>query len=115
MKTILHKGMVWAVVLTFAACSTVPITGRRQLHLVSDSEVLSLSEQSYREYMATAKKSTNQAATQEVVRVGSRIAQAVETYMRNNGRANEIKNYSWELTWFRMLHPMLFVCPEGRS
>lgn len=64
--------------------------------------------------MATAKKSTNQAATQEVVRVGSRIAQAVETYMRNNGRANEIKNYSWEFNLVQDPTPNAFCMPGGK-
>ena len=35
--------------LTFlAACTTVPITGRRQLSLVSDSEINSLASTQYR-------------------------------------------------------------------
>lgn len=38
---------------------TVPLTGRTHRISVSDEQVLSLSNQEYTKYMATAKKSTN--------------------------------------------------------
>lgn len=53
-----------------AGCSSVPLTGRKQLLLVSDQEVLSSSLTQYNNYIKTAQKSTNAAQTAMVVRVG---------------------------------------------
>ncbi|MCI6765939.1 MAG: M48 family peptidase, partial [Prevotella sp.] len=57
------KCMLLAVVsaVVFASCgttSTVPITGRKQNLLVSDEQVLSLSNQEYSNFMKSAKVST---------------------------------------------------------
>ena len=82
--------------LMLAGCNSVPLTGRKQLLLVSDQEVLSSSLTQYNDYIKTAQKSTNAAQTAMVVRVGKNIAAATEQYLRNNGLASEIQEFSWE-------------------
>ncbi len=103
--------------LLFAACgttSTVPITGRKHNLLVSDAEVLSLSNQQYSEFMKTAKLSTNAANTAMVKRVGTRLANAVETYLRNNGLSSEIRNFSWEFNLVQGSEANAFCMPGGK-
>lgn len=102
------------ILLLLAGCSSVALTGRKQLLLVSDSEVMSLSNSSFQDYMKTAKPSTNAANTAMVVRVGKRIANAVETYLRNNGMANEIKNFAWEFHLVQDPEPNAFCMPGGK-
>ncbi|MCD7898438.1 MAG: M48 family metallopeptidase [Bacteroides sp.] len=98
----------------FSACSTVAVTGRKQLHLVSDEEVLSLSNQSFTDYMKEAKPSTNQANTAMVVRVGKNIASAVETYLRQNGRADDAKEFAWEFHLVQDKEANAFCMPGGK-
>ena len=103
--------------VVLASCgtsSTVPITGRKQNLLVSDEKVLSLSNQQYSEYMKTAKPSTNAANTAMVKRVGQRLATAVETYLRQNGMGNEVKNYSWEFNLVQDSQVNAFCMPGGK-
>jgi hypothetical protein len=50
-----------------SSCSSVALTGRKQLMLVSDEQVMSLSEQSYTDYMKTATLSTDKKNTEMVV------------------------------------------------
>ena len=57
------------------------LTGRTHRISVSDEQILSLSNQEYTKYMASAKKSTNAANTAMVQRVGKRLANAVELYL----------------------------------
>jgi uncharacterized protein YcfL len=64
--------------LMLAGCSSVPLTGRKQLLLVSDQEVLSSSLTQYKDYIKSAQKSTNATQTAMVVRVGKNIAAATE-------------------------------------
>ena len=51
--------MAAAMLVSCGTTSTVPITGRKQNLMVSDQQILSLSNQQYTEYMKTAKPSTN--------------------------------------------------------
>lgn len=100
-----------------AACgttNTVPITGRKTHLLVSDSQVLSLSTSQYRDYMKTAKISTNKEETDMVKRVGIRLATAVETYLKNNGYQNEIKNFQWEFNLVQSQEVNAFCMPGGK-
>ena len=61
--------------LMLTGCSSVPLTGRKQLLLVSDQEVLSSSLTQYNDYIKSAQKSTNATQTAMVVRVGKNIAE----------------------------------------
>ncbi len=103
-----------AVLVGCGTTSTVPITGRKQTLMVSDQQVLSLSNQQYSEYMKTAKPSTNKANTEMVKRVGQRLANAVENYLRNNGLQNELQNYAWEFNLVQENQVNAFCMPGGK-
>lgn len=62
-----------AGLLLLAGCGSVPVTGRKQVLLVSDQEVLSSSLTQYNSYIKTAAKSTNAQQTAMVVRVGKKL------------------------------------------
>jgi len=105
------------VVALLASCGTsrtVPITGRKQNLLVSDEQVLSLSNQEYTKYMQTAKKSTDAASTEMVKRVGQKLATAVEAYLSQNGMAAELKEYSWEFNLVQDKSVNAFCMPGGK-
>ena len=100
-----------------AACgttSTVPVTGRKHTLLVSDAQVLSLSNQEYSKFMKTAKVSTDATKTAMVKRVGQRLASAVETYLKNNGMSSEIQNFSWEFNLVQNKEANAFCMPGGK-
>ena len=103
-----------SMLLLLSGCSSVALTGRKQLLLVPDSEVMSLSNSSFQDYMKTAEPSTNAANTAMVVRVGKRIAGAVETYLRNNGMAAEVQNFAWEFHLVQDQEPNAFCMPGGK-
>ena len=106
-----------ALVAVMASCgtsSTVPITGRKQNILVSDEQVLSLSNQQYQEYMKSAKASTNATNTAMVKRVGQNIANAVVSYLQQNGLAAEVSNYKWEFNLVQDKSVNAFCMPGGK-
>jgi predicted Zn-dependent protease len=82
--------------LFLVGCSTVPITGRKQLSFIPQGELLSLSDKSYQEVLSQSTLSSNSAQKQEVVEVGQRIAAAAEAFMKENGMEKDLSNYKWE-------------------
>lgn len=92
----LKKLALLATVSLLAACAAVPITGRRQLSLVSDTEINSLAATQYREVVAKGPLSTNAAYNAQVRRVGQRIQAAVETYFRQQNAQDQLAGYQWE-------------------
>jgi len=71
-------------VLGLVGCATVPVTGRKQLLLLSEGEEVALGLQAYQEVLAKETLTTNPAVNSLVQQVGSRIAAATG------------KNYEWE-------------------
>ncbi len=107
----------FVVLITLAvleACGTVPLTGRRQLSLVSDEQVIALSLQQYQEFMRSApvERTTNNA--QMVSRVGTRIANAVETFLKNNGYESELEKFAWEFNLVKDKSVNAFAMPGGK-
>ena len=103
-----------AALILASSCATVPITGRRQLSLVSDQEILSSSLTEYRSYMGKAKVSGNKTQSAQVVRVGRKIANATESYLRANGLAREVANFAWEFNLVQDDEVNAFCMPGGK-
>ena len=78
------------------ACAEVPITHRKSLHLVPESELLTMSLQQYSEVLKKSKLSTDQQKVQMVRKVGSKIAKAAEAFLAEAGQSDSIKNYQWD-------------------
>lgn len=114
MRKIKHLLGLFILAIVLTNCSTVAVTGRKQLSLVSDEEVMSLSKQSFADYMKDAKPSTNATNTAMVVRVGKKIASAVETYLKENGRADDVKQFAWEFHLVQDATPNAFCMPGGK-
>ncbi|HOE69172.1 MAG TPA: M48 family metallopeptidase [Candidatus Omnitrophota bacterium] len=92
----MRKAISFAFILILAGCSTVPITGRKQLSFIPQGQLLSLSDESYKDVLSKSTLSTDAAKTSEVMEVGRNIASAAESFMRDNGMEKELANYNWE-------------------
>ena len=112
MKTKVLLALVAVVVL--AACSTVSMTGRKQLNLVSESEILSASLTEYQSYMKSAKVSSDKNATAVVKNVAQRIAGAAEAYLKTSGQTADLQNYSWEFNLVDDKQLNAFCMPGGK-
>lgn len=111
---IVLMSLVAAILVGCGTTSTVPITGRKQTLMVSDGEVLSLASQQYKQFMASAKKSTNAANTAMVQRVGQKLANAVTQYLNANGLGSEVQNYAWEFNLVNDKQVNAWCMPGGK-
>ena len=106
--------LVAAILVGCGTSSTVPITGRKRTLLVSDEQVLSLSNEQYTEYMKSAKPSTNATNTAMVKRVGQNLANAVVAYLNANGLSSEVAQYQWEFNLVQDQQVNAFCMPGGK-
>ncbi len=106
--------MTTAALLLLAGCGSVPVTGRQQVLLVSDQEVLASSLTQYNNYMKTATKSTDSRQAATVTRVGRKIAAATEEYLRQNGLQSQINEFAWEFNLVKDAQVNAFCMPGGK-
>lgn len=93
----LKRTLALAVVTVFIiSCAKVPISGRRQLHLLPEREMNSLALSEYRSFLRTSKISTDATNTAMVKRTGSKISAAVTSYLKSHNYANRVDGYTWE-------------------
>ena len=78
------------------SCATVPVTGRSQLSLVSNAELIPMAAQQYDEVIKKGPISKDQTQTELVKRVGVKIQKAVEQYMAEKGASSELTGFAWE-------------------
>ena len=110
----LRKIFLLLLICYLSGCSTVPITGRKQLDLIPSSQVITLSFDSYKEVLKTTKLSTNQQQTAMVKNVGLRIKDAVERYMKEHHFEAGLKGFAWEFNLLESQTVNAFCMPGGK-
>lgn len=100
--------------LTVYYCSTVPITGRSQLSLISASEMNAMSFAQYGDFLKQNKLSTNQNSVDMVKRIGGKIQRSVETYFAQNNLSQELEGYAWEFNLIESPEVNAWCMPGGK-
>ena len=108
----------WALGLMALAlvvsCAKVPITGRSQLNLIPQSEMLSMSATQYTDFLKTNPESNDAAGKAQVVKVGTNIQHAVEEYMASKGLSDKIKDFHWEFHLVESKEVNAWCMPGGK-
>ncbi len=110
------KRIVYAVVavMVTVACSSVAFTGRKRVLLYSDSQISSLSDQSYQEFMTKAKLSTNKQMTTAVQEVGRKMTNALEKYLASVGQTHYLQGLKWDFQLVQSEDVNAFCLPNGK-
>ncbi|TWR27461.1 M48 family metallopeptidase [Mucilaginibacter pallidiroseus] len=97
------------------ACSTVPLTGRSQLSLVSDDQINPAAAASYQQLLSSPSTKVINSGTdaQRVKRIGGQLASAIEQYLRSNGYADQYK-FNWEFNLIQSPEVNAFCMPGGK-
>ena len=112
LQTELFVILILALLIQF--CSLVPLTGRRQLSLVSDADMLSTSFVQYDQFLKENKLSTNTVQTNMVKGVGKRIQNAVVTYFARNNLTQELNGFAWEFNLIESNEVNAWCMPGGK-
>jgi len=110
-----RKIITIALVLLIISCSKVPISGRKQVTLVPESELMSMSLVQYKQFLTENPPGSDEVETaKQVKRVGNRIANAVERYLKDNGQSKRVKNYRWEFNLVNQNIVNAWAMPGGK-
>ena len=85
-----------SISLALLNCATVPITGRSQLSMIKNSELIPMSFKQYQEILKTNELSTDKTKTVLIKKVGIKIQKAVETYLIKEGQSEVLNDFEWE-------------------
>lgn len=97
-----------------SSCSTVPITGRSQLDLIPDNQMLSMSFSHYDQFLKENKESTNKQDINLVNKVGNHIADAVKKYFAEKNLTSQLDGYKWEFHVIESKEVNAWCMPGGK-
>src|SRR5262245_35034640 len=93
----MRKALLILGILLLDACARVPITGRKQLNLVSETEMINMSLQAYHEFLgqnAPLPSSDDRVAL--VQRVGNKLATSATAFLKQAGASERVAGFNWE-------------------
>jgi predicted Zn-dependent protease len=104
-----------AVAATVYSCSTVPLTGRRQLSLVGDAEINQSAAASYKQLLSDPKTKvvTGTTDAQRIKTIGNRLAVAIEKYLKDNGYGDQY-TFAWEFNLIQSQEINAWCMPGGK-
>jgi predicted Zn-dependent protease len=111
MKNIL---LILITAFLFSACSKVAITGRRQLNIIPDQQIMAMSFQQYDDFLSKAKLSKDKAKVDLVKKVGKKIQASVEAFFKEKGLSSELRNYDWEFNVVESKEVNAWCMPGGK-
>ncbi len=102
------------VLIIFSSCSSVPITGRKRVNLIPDSQALPMSFAQYDGFLRENKLSKNVEQTNKIKEIGNRVSKAVDRFMRANDMTAEANNYRWEFNLIEDKSMNAWCMPGGK-
>lgn len=112
MKSIQLKAVILALMLT--ACSKVPISNRKQLNLLPESEMVSMSLTSYQDFLKQNPAINGTPDAQMVKNIGAKIQAAVVTYLGQNKMGDRVAGYKWEFNLVNSKEANAWCMPGGK-
>ncbi len=107
--------LIIASIMLFSACSTVPITGRRQVSMLPEGLLGEMAAANYQGFMNehTVVPSSDPRA-QMVQRSGQKISSAVVDYLRDTGQARRVQDFNWEFNLVDSDQVNAWAMPGGK-
>ncbi len=87
---------LFTVLLILGGCSTVPITGRTQLSMVPQADLVMSAAQGYDDLISQSQLSDSREDTQMVLAVGRNVAASAEEFLIEVGMEEDLAYYDWE-------------------
>ena len=82
--------------LILPSCSTVPITERRQLSIISEARINKQAAAAYENFRSKSKLITTGSQLKEVKNIGKKIEVAVSSFFDNQGKEDPTANFGWD-------------------
>ena len=103
-----------SVIGLFYSCATNPITGKKELNFVSNSELFPSSFQQYGTFLKENKIISGTAEAKSVEVVGLKIRKAAEKYLAYLGQSAYLNGYQWEYKLIDSKEVNAWCMPGGK-
>lgn len=115
MKQVFRYGCASALLILFSySCSTVPITGRKQMNLLPEPTLIEMGLTSYSEFIGKNKLSSNRIQSDLLQAAGKKISAAVNQFLVANNMQDRLSEFQWEFKLVADTTPNAWCMPGGK-
>ena len=82
--------------LIMPSCTTVPITERKQLSLISEARINNQAAAAYENFRSKAKIINKGSQYEEIKNIGKKMENAVSAFFDKEGKDDPTKNFTWD-------------------
>ncbi len=82
--------------LILPSCTTVPITERRQLSLISEARINRQAENAYENFRRKTKLITSGTQLEEIKNIGKKMEFSVSSFFQKQGKDDPTQNFGWD-------------------
>jgi predicted Zn-dependent protease len=92
------RSVVFLGALLFAqACNRVPVTGRRQMNLVGESQLIAMASAQYGEFLSqNPPMPANDSRVKMVRSIGDKLVAAATQYLEDHRAMDRVKGFNWQ-------------------
>lgn len=110
----MKNSLIIFALLLLTSCGSVLLTGRKQLLVIPNTQMLALSADSYSQVLSDTPISSNAEYIRSVKQVGARVASAVEEYLKLQGQATSIDGFDWQFNVLESEQLNAWCMPGGQ-
>jgi predicted Zn-dependent protease len=88
--------VLFGIILLIIGCATSPLTGKRTMAFISNSQLFPTAFAQYDEFLQENNVVTDTAEAAMVERVGEKLADAAQKWLESEGHAHYLDDYRWE-------------------
>ena len=93
----MRLALILASLFLFYSCSKVPISNRRQLHLLNESTLIDMASLQYSNFMDSVNVLGNSdPRAKRVVVIGNKIKNVAINFLSDNGYGHRVDGFKWE-------------------
>ncbi len=109
-----RKSAIFFAVLFLMGCSSVPITGRKQVKLLPETELVQMSLAAYRDFLQENTVVEKGSDAEMVERVGRKLAASVTDILTKEGMTDRLATLKWEFNLVEDKLANAWAMPGGK-
>lgn len=111
MKTVFPISLI---VFLLAACAQVPISGRKQMNLNSEQDLIAMSKTEYDKFLASSDVVQYGSQKEMIQNVGQKLAAATEQFLATQHASKRLEGFEWEFNLVNSDQLNAWCMPGGK-
>lgn len=111
---IMKKIIAFCLVLLLAACARVPISNRKQVNLLAESELIEMSKVEYNSFLSQHQVVNYGEQYEMVKRVGEKLAAAATEFLDKEHKLHRVQGFEWEFSLVESNELNAWCMPGGK-